>query len=91
MYAALSACSLVFLERTSIQTKFCIFNEFVALRTELLFRVVLSFAVDVNHGFDGFLLTLYPWMFNISHLSIPTSGLSRFDDTPAFVSVLTVI
>src|SRR5512136_1306004 len=68
--ATFSACSFVFLERASVQTKSCIFDKFVALSTELLFPVVLGFAVDVNHGFDGFLFTSYPWMFMTFHLFV---------------------
>lgn len=67
---AFAAGAFLLLKRTLVQTHTRILHELGAFCAEFAVGSVVSFAVDVHHGFDGFLLTRYSGMFS-GHFKIP--------------------
>jgi hypothetical protein len=69
MHGAVCTRSFLFLKGTLIQSHSSVFKERGAFGAQVVMCVVFVFAVDVNHGFDGFLLPRYPRMLDHTHFN----------------------
>ena len=78
MDEAFAAGALLFLERALFQPHEGVGFEFGAFGAEFAVGAVVSLAVDVDHGFDGFLFAGYAWVLSFGllgcHLMPPSYG-----------------
>jgi hypothetical protein len=66
---AFAAGALLLLKGALLQPHKSVGPEFGAFGAEFIMGIVVSFAVDVYHGVNGFLFAGYTWVFKFCWLS----------------------
>ena len=69
MDEAFAAGALLFLKRALFEAHESVGFEFGAFGAEFSVGAVVGFAVDMDHGVDGFFLPCYPWMLHFGLLA----------------------